>query len=127
MHILIIWLTGRIIVDAPLTLILPQGHPVITSAREPILVVTLPKVADAFKGVINKKTYGTDSKLVNLLNTHNVNLTHKDLNTSIEEPENRWIIHLVWYDTGQSKVEPSSYSQLSYFSWSFGIFGMSHW
>jgi len=78
-----------------LTLILPQGHPVITSAREPILVVTLPKVADAFKGVINKKTYGTDSKLVNLLNTHNVNLTHKDLNTGIDEPENRWIIHLV--------------------------------
>jgi hypothetical protein len=55
-----------------------------------------------------------------------VNLTHEDLNTSLDEPENRWNIHLVSYDTLTSRAKPSSNGQLSYCSWSFGIFDESH-
>ena len=72
-----------------------QGHPARTSAFEPILVVTMPGVAETFKIVIDEMTYGTDFKLINLLQAENVNLTNVNLNTSIEEPENQWIIHLV--------------------------------
>jgi len=34
----------------------PQGHPALTSAHEPIQVVTMPRVAETFKCVINKMT-----------------------------------------------------------------------
>jgi len=44
----------------------PQGHPALTSAWEPILVVTVPGVAERFKSVINKIIYGTEFKLVNV-------------------------------------------------------------
>jgi len=77
----------------------PHGHPALVSALEPILVVTMPGVAETSKTVINEMTHGTKFKLVSLLHTENANLTHEDLNTSIDEPENRWNIHLVWYDT----------------------------
>jgi len=55
----------------------------------------MPGVAETFKIVIDEMTYGTDFKLINLLQAENVNLTNVNLNTSIEEPENQWIIHLV--------------------------------
>jgi len=104
----------------------PHGDPALISALEPILVVTMPGVAETFKSVIKKMTHGTNFKLVNLLHTENANLTHKDLNTSINKPENRWNIHLVSYDTLTSRVKPSSHGQLSYCAWSFGIFDESH-
>jgi hypothetical protein len=104
----------------------PHGHPALISALEPILVVTMPGVAETFKSVIDEMTFGTDFKLVNLLHAENANLTHEDLNTSIDEPENRWNIHLVSYDTLTSRAKPSSNGQLSYCSWSFGIFDESH-
>jgi hypothetical protein len=66
----------------------PHGHPALISALEPILVVTMPGVAETFKSVIDEMTFGTDFKLVNLLHAENANLTHEDLNTSIDEPEN---------------------------------------
>jgi hypothetical protein len=66
----------------------PHGHPAVTSAREPILVVAMPGVAEMFKSVINEMTFATDMKLINLLHTEHVNLTQKDLNTSLDEPEN---------------------------------------
>jgi hypothetical protein len=44
----------------------PHGHPALISAHEPILVVTMPGVAETFKTVINMMTHGTDFKLVNL-------------------------------------------------------------
>jgi len=44
-------------------------------------------------------TYGTDYKPINLLHMENANITHKVLNTSIDELENRWNIHVVLYDT----------------------------
>ena len=66
-----------------------QVHPALTSAFEPILVVTMPGVAETFKSVIDEMTYGTDFKFINLFHTENVNLTHEHLNTSIDEPENR--------------------------------------
>jgi len=61
-----------------------QGHPALTSAFEPILVVTMPRVAETFKSVMDKMTYGTDFKLIHLLHVDNANLTHKDLNTTID-------------------------------------------
>jgi hypothetical protein len=104
----------------------PHGHPGLISALELILVVTMPRVAEIFKSVIDAMTQGTDFKLVNLLRSENVNLTHKDLNTSIDKPENRWNIHLVSYDTLTSRAKPSSNGQLSYCTSSFGIFDESH-
>jgi hypothetical protein len=77
--------------------------------------------------VIDKITFATDFNLINLLYTANVNLTHEDLNTSIDEPENRWNIHLVSYNTLTSRAKPSSNGQLSYCSWRFGIFDEFHW
>jgi len=81
-----------------------HGHPALVSALEPILVVTMPGVAETFKTVIDEMTHGTDFKLVYLLHAENANLTHEDLNTSIDKPENRWNIHLVSYDTLTSRA-----------------------
>jgi hypothetical protein len=65
----------------------PHEHPAFVSALEPILVVTMPGVAKTFKTVIDEMTDGTEVKLVNLLYTRNANLTHKDLNTSLDKLE----------------------------------------
>jgi hypothetical protein len=104
----------------------PHRHPALISAHEPILVVTMPGVAETFKTVINEMTHGTDFKLVNLLHTEKANLTHKNLNTSIDEPENRWNIHLVSYDTLTSRAKPSSNGRLSHCSWSCWIIDKFH-
>jgi len=104
----------------------PHGHPAHVSALEPILVVTMPGVAETFKTIIDEMTNGTEFKLVNLLHHENANLTHEDLNTSIDEPQNRWNIYRLSYDTFTSRVKPSSNGQLSYCAWSFGIFDESH-
>jgi len=66
----------------------PQGHPALTSALEPILVVTMPLDAVTFKSVIDEMTYGTDFNLINSLHVENENLTHEDLNTGIDELKN---------------------------------------
>jgi len=55
-----------------------------------------------------------------------VNLTHEDLNTSIDEWENWWTIQPVSYDTATLREKPSSNCQLSHRSWRFGIFDESH-
>jgi len=64
------------------------GHPALTSALEPILVVTMPGVEETFKSVINEMTYATDFKLINLLQKKNANLTHENLNTSLDKLQN---------------------------------------
>jgi len=104
----------------------PHGHPALVSALEPILVVIMPGVAETFKTVIDEMTHGTEFKLVNLLHAENMNLTHEDLTTSIDEPENRWNIHLVSYDSLTSRAKPSSNGQLYYCVWRFGIYDESH-
>jgi len=104
----------------------PHGQPALISAHETILVVTRPGVAETFRIDIDKMTQGTDFKLVNLLRAENANHTHKDLNTSIDEPENQWNIHLVSYDTLRSRAKPSSNGRPSYCTWSVGIFDESH-
>jgi hypothetical protein len=104
----------------------PNGDPGLISAVESILVVTMPGLAETFKQVIGEMTHGTDFKLFNLLHAKNPNLTHQDLNTSIDKPENRWNIHHVSYDTLTSRAKPSSSGQLSYCALSFGIFDESH-
>ena len=90
----------------------PQGHPALTSALEPILVVKMPRAEETFKIVIDEMTFATDFILINLLHAENANLTHEDQNTSIDEPEIRWNIHLVSYDTLTSRAKPSSNGQL---------------
>ena len=75
-----------------------HGHPALISSHDTILVVTIPRVTETFKSVINEVTHATKFKLLNLLHNENVNLIHKDRNTSIEAPETRCNIHLVSYD-----------------------------
>jgi hypothetical protein len=104
----------------------PHGHPSLESALEPILVVTIPGVAETLKTVIEGMKHETKFKLVTLLHAENANHTHDDLNTSIDKPENRWNIHHVSYDTLTSRAKPSSNSQLSFCAWNFGIFDQSH-
>ena len=103
-----------------------HGHPALVSAVELILVVTMPGVAATLMPVIDEMTHGPDFNLVNLLHAENANLTHEDLDNSIDKPENCWNIHLVSYDTLTSSAKPSSNGQLSYCAWSFGIFDESH-
>ena len=86
----------------------------------------MPGLAETFKSVNDEMTYGTDFKPFNLFHTENAYLTHEDLNTSIDEPENRWSIHLVSYDTLTSRAKPSSIGQQSHCSWRVGIFDESH-
>jgi hypothetical protein len=83
-------------------------------------------VAETFKTVINEMTHGTNFKLVNIFHAENVNITHKDRNSSIDEPENRWNVHLVSCDTLTLRAKPSSIGRLSHFAWSFGIFDELH-
>ena len=104
----------------------PHRHPALISALEPMLVVTMPGVSVTFNSGIDEMTHGTDFELVNILHAENANLTHEDLNTSIDEPENRWNIQLVSYDTLTSRAKPSSNGQLFYCVWRFGIFDESH-
>jgi len=104
----------------------PHGHPAHILAHEEIFVVTMPGVAETFKTVIDEMTHRTNFKQVNLLHAKNVNHTNDDLNTSIDEPENRWNIHLVSYDTLTSRAKPSSNGRLSHCSWSSGMFDESH-
>jgi hypothetical protein len=91
------------------------------------MVVTMPKVAQIFKTVIDEMTHRSDVKLVNLLHIETANFMHEDLNTSIDEPENRRKIHLVSYDTLTSRAKPSSNGWLSHYSWSFGSCDESYW
>jgi len=71
-------------------------------------------------------THGTDFKLVNLLHAENANLSQEELNTSLDKPENRWILHPVLYDMLTFRGKPSSNRQLSNCAWSVGIFDESH-
>ena len=84
----------------------PHRHPALISAHQPILVVTMPRMAETFNTVIDEMTHATDFKLVNLLHGDHANLTHEDLNTSIDKPEHRWNIHLMSYDTLTSRAKP---------------------
>jgi len=103
-----------------------QGHPALTSAIEPIPVVTMPGVAETFTTVIDQMTFATDFKPIDILHMADPNLTHEDLNTSLDMPDNRSNVHLQLYDTLTSRAKPSSNGQLSHCSWSFGIFDESH-
>jgi hypothetical protein len=86
----------------------------------------MPGAAETFKSVIDKMTFATYLKLINLLHAENVNLTHEDLYTSLDKPENQWNIHLLSYDTLTSRAKSSSNGQLLHCSWSFAIFDESH-
>jgi len=66
----------------------PHRHPALVSVLEPVLVVTIPRVAETFMTVIDEMTHGTDSELVNLLPVKNADHPHENLNTSIHKAEN---------------------------------------
>jgi len=82
----------------------------------------MPGVAETVKTVIHEMTHGTQFELVNLLHAENANLTHKDLNSSIDKPVIRWNIHLVSYHTLTSRAKPSSNGKHFYCVWSFRLF-----
>jgi len=82
----------------------PHGYPAHVPALELILVATMPGLGDTIKTVINESTHGTEFELVNLLHTNNINLTQENLKCCIDMPENGWNIHLVSYDTLQSRA-----------------------
>jgi len=63
-----------------------QRHQAVVLALEPTLMVTMLGVAETFKTVIDEMTHETDFKLVNMLHTDNANLTHEDVNTSLDKP-----------------------------------------
>ena len=63
-------------------------------------------VAETFQTVIDEMTHGIDFILVNLLHAENANLSHTDLNTTINELENCWNMNLVSYDTLRSRAKP---------------------
>jgi len=90
-----------------------QRHPALISAHEPILVVTMPRLAASFKTVIDEMTHGIDYKLIDMLHTKKTNLSHKYLNTSINELQNQWNIHPVSYDNLTSRAKSSSNGRLS--------------
>jgi hypothetical protein len=52
------------------------------------MVVTMSGGAETFNIVIYAMVQGTNLKLVNWLHSNYVNLTHEDLNASINKPEN---------------------------------------
>jgi len=101
-------------------------HPVLTSAVKSIVVLSILGETETFNSVIDETTYETDFRLVNLLHAENGNLTHKNLNASIDEPDNWWNVHFVSSDALQSSAILSSNSQHSYWSWRVGIVNESH-
>jgi len=104
----------------------PQGHPALTSALEPIVVVTMPGVAETFNSVIDEMTFVTDIKLGTLVHAENAELTHEDVDTSLDELEHWWNIDIVSSDSLTSRAKPSSNGQLSYCSSSVRIVENSH-
>jgi len=56
------------------------------------------QVAETLTMVSNEMSCRTDFKLMNMSPADNPDITHEYLNTGIDEPENRWNIHLVVYD-----------------------------
>jgi hypothetical protein len=57
----------------------------------------------------------------------NENFNKEDLNTSIDEPESWWNMHLVSYDTLTSRAKLSSNCWLCHCSWSVGVVVEYHW
>ena len=103
------------------------GHLVVTSAHKAIHLVTMSGLVEIFKNVIDEMTCGTGLKCVNWLDGENANLTHEDLDTIIDEIDNRWNIHVVLQNTITSTANPSGNGQLLYSSWSFGNCDESYW
>jgi hypothetical protein len=101
---------------------IPQRHPSIISALEPVLVDTIPGEAETFNIVIDIMSYGTDFKLVNILHVDTTNHADKYLNTSINEWEIHSNIDFDIYDILRSRGKPGRNRQHSYCTRSVGIF-----
>jgi len=71
-------------------------------------------------------THRLDWQRVNLVDAENVNLTHEDLNTTIDKYENWWNICLLPYDTLTSRVKSTSNVQMLHCWWRFRIFDESY-
>jgi hypothetical protein len=70
----------------------PHRHPELVSDVEPILLLTIPGVAETFKTFM---THGTKSALVNWFHAETEAPVHKDMDTGIDEPDNQCSIDLV--------------------------------
>jgi hypothetical protein len=68
---------------------------------------------ETFKRASDEMTYATDIKLIGLLHTQHENITHADLNTCTDEPENQWNIDLQFDDILTITAKGSSNGQLS--------------
>ncbi|KAF8536335.1 hypothetical protein BDD12DRAFT_890450 [Trichophaea hybrida] len=73
------------------------------------LIVTLPGICETFE--IGPKP---------------LQPTNEDLNASADEPERRWNIHLISYDTLMAQATPNGQRHLTKCAWSFAIFDESH-
>ena len=104
----------------------PQGHTPLTSTLEPILMVTMPRVAETLQSIIDEITYGNDFKLIKLFHMENGNHSHNDLNTSIDEPENQWNMHLGFYATWTNWAKQLSNGQHCNCARSVGTFDPCH-
>jgi hypothetical protein len=104
----------------------PQVHPVLTSAIEAILVVTLPRVAETFMSVINKMTYAIEFKLIYLLHKEHGNVTDNNRHPRLDKPDNPWNIHFDSCVTLSYRAKRSSNGQLSHCTWSVAIIDESH-
>jgi len=101
----------------------PHWDPALISALEKMLGLTMPGVGETVKCFIDDMTDGTDFKLVILFHAKNANLTHENLNCSVDDPGNRSNIYLVLYDTLTSRAKASSNGELSYCAWRCRISG----
>ncbi|KAF8540265.1 hypothetical protein BDD12DRAFT_880836 [Trichophaea hybrida] len=54
-----------------------------------------------------------DFTIITLWDPNHYNLTNEDLNTPADEPERRWNIHLMSYDTSTARDKPNGQRQLT--------------
>ncbi|KAF8515970.1 hypothetical protein BDD12DRAFT_905249 [Trichophaea hybrida] len=104
----------------------PYGHPCLVSAHEPIFIVTLPGICVTFKSVIKDMSHNTDFTIIDLLDPNYYNDTNEDLNASADEPERRWNIHFISYDTFTARAKLNGQRQLTKCAWSCAIFDESY-
>jgi len=101
-------------------------HPALVAALKPILMVTMSRVAESLRTIINTMIYWNDFKIVNMLEMENPDLSHKDVNTRVDKPEYRFNIQHVLQDSITSRVKPTSDSTHSYCVLSFCPFDKFH-
>jgi hypothetical protein len=73
----------------------------------------MPGEAETCKIIIDKLTHATEIKINNLMHSNNSMFMHEEVNTSIDQPDNRSSFRLASYDTVTSRAKPSSHGHSS--------------